>query len=46
MLKTTDILDEKDKRVSAKNVDVTFPMTKEDKKLIYNIKKGDNRLIF
>ena len=37
MLKTTDILDEKDKRIKTKNVDVTFPMTKEDKKLIYDM---------
>ena len=34
MIKTSDILDEKDKRVRAKNVDTTFPLTKEKKKLI------------
>ena len=37
MLKTSDILDEKDKRIRAKNVDVTFPMSKEEKKLIYDM---------
>ena len=34
MLKTKDILDEKDKRLRLSNEVVTFPMTKEDKKLI------------
>lgn len=34
MLKTKDILDEKDKRLRNKNIDVTFPLTKEEKKLI------------
>ena len=34
MLKTKDILDEKDKRVRAKNEEVTFPMSNEDKKMI------------
>ena len=34
MIKTSDILDEKDKRVRAKNIDTTFPLTKEKKKLI------------
>ena len=37
MLKTKDILDEKDVRVRAKNTDVTFPMTKEDKKMIFDM---------
>lgn len=34
MLKTKDILDEKDKHLRDKNIDVTFPMSKEEKKLI------------
>ncbi len=34
MIKTSDILDEKDKHLRAKNVDVSFPLTKERKKLI------------
>ena len=34
MIKTSDILDEKDKHLRAKNKDVTFPLTKERKKLI------------
>lgn len=34
MLLTSDILDEKDKRVRNKNVDVTFPMSDKEKKLI------------
>ena len=37
MLKTSDILDEKDKRIRAKNVDVEFPMNKNEKKLIYDM---------
>ena len=34
MLKTKDILDEKDKRLRAKNKDVVFPLSEERKKLI------------
>lgn len=34
MLRTSDILDEKDKHLRAKNIDVTFPLSKEKKKLI------------
>ena len=34
MLKTSDILDEKDYRVRAKNVDCTFPLSNEEKILI------------
>lgn len=34
MLKTSDILDEKDKKLRAKNVDVVFPMDKKEKKMI------------
>ena len=34
MLKTTDIIDEKNKILRKKSVDVTFPMTEEDKKNI------------
>ena len=34
MLKTTDILDEKDKRLREKSKEVTFPLTDEDKKNI------------
>ena len=34
MLRTSDILDEKDKRLRKKNEDVVFPMEESDKKLI------------
>lgn len=34
MLKTKDILDEKDKKLRAKNIDCTFPLSKDEKKLI------------
>lgn len=34
MLKTKDILDEKDKRLRLSNEEVTFPMSDEDKKMI------------
>lgn len=34
MLKTKEILDEKDKRLRVVSKEVTFPLTKEDKKLI------------
>ncbi len=34
MIKTSDILDEKDKHLRAPNKDVTFPLSKERKKLI------------
>ena len=34
MLKTKDILDEKDKRIRAKNTDCVIPLSKERKKLI------------
>jgi len=34
MLRTSDILDEKDKHLRAKNVDVEFPLNEETKKLI------------
>lgn len=34
MLKTSDILDEKDKRLRASNTDVVFPLDKKQKKLI------------
>ena len=34
MLRTSDILDEKDKHLRAKNIDVEFPLPKETKKLI------------
>lgn len=34
MLKTKDILDEKDKRLRLKNEEVTFPMSETDKKMI------------
>ncbi len=39
MLKSSDILDEKDKRVRAKNVDVTFPLSKEKKQIINDMLK-------
>ena len=34
MIKTSDILDEKNKHLRAKNIDVEFPLSKEKKKLI------------
>ena len=34
MLRTSDILDEKDSRIRAKNFDCTFPLSEEEKKLI------------
>ena len=34
MLKTSDILDEKDKHLRAKNKDVTFPLSNDKKKII------------
>lgn len=34
MIKTSDILDEKDKRLRTKSVEVTFPLSEERKKLI------------
>ena len=37
MLKTKDILDEKDKALRAKNIDVTFPLDKNEKKMIHNM---------
>lgn len=37
MLKTNDILDEKEKILHEKSVDVVFPLTKEDKKTIQDI---------
>ena len=37
MLKTSDILDEKDKRLRKKNIDVTFPMEESEKQLIHNM---------
>ena len=32
MIKTSDILDEKNKHLRAKNIDVEFPLSKETKK--------------
>lgn len=37
MLRTCDIYDEKDKHIRAKNVDVEFPLSKEEKKLIHDM---------
>ena len=37
MLRTRDILDEKSKHLRAKNTDMTFPLNKEEKKLIYDM---------
>ena len=37
MLKTSDILDEKDPKLRAKNEDVSFPLTKEEKKVIHDM---------
>ena len=37
MLKTKDILDEKDPKLRAKNDDVSFPLSKEEKKLIHDM---------
>ncbi len=39
MLKSSDILDEKDKRVRAKNNEVTFPLSKEKKQIINDMLK-------
>ncbi len=37
MLKTEDILDEKDPRLRAKNEEVVFPLDKKDKKIIHDM---------
>lgn len=37
MLRTCDILDEKEKCLRAKNVDMEFPLSKEEKKLIHDM---------
>ena len=37
MLRTCDILDEKDNRVRAENKDVIFPLSSERKKLIHDM---------
>ena len=37
MLLTKDILDEKDKRLRNKNVDVVFPLSDKDKKIIHDM---------
>ncbi len=37
MLKTCDILDEKDERIRAKNTDLTFPLTNVEKKTIHDM---------
>ena len=37
MLKTCDILDEKNPKVRAKNIDMTFPLSNEEKKLIHDM---------
>lgn len=37
MLRTCDILDEKDKRVRAENKEVVFPLSNEKKKLIHDM---------
>ena len=37
MLLTSDILDEKDKRIRAKNTDMEFPLSDKDKKLIHDM---------
>ena len=37
MLKTSDILDEKDPKLTAKNSDVVFPLTKKEKKTIHDM---------
>lgn len=37
MLKTTDILDESDEKLRKKNIDVTFPLSAEEKKLIHDM---------
>ena len=39
MLRTKDIIDEKDKRLRVKSKEVIFPLTKEDKKLIETMKE-------
>ena len=37
MLKTSDILDEKDPKLRMKNIDVEFPLNKKEKKLIHDM---------
>lgn len=37
MIKTSDILDEKDRHLRAKNTDMDFPLKYEDKKLIHDM---------
>ncbi len=37
MLRTCDILDEKDKRLRAENTDMDFPLKEEEKKLIHDM---------
>lgn len=37
MLKTSDILDEKDRHIRSKNIDCTFPLANHDKKLIHDM---------
>lgn len=37
MLRTCDILDEKDPKIRAKNIDMVFPLTNEEKKLIHDM---------
>lgn len=39
MLRTKDIIDEKDKRLRVKSKEVIFPLTKEDKELIETMKE-------
>ena len=39
MLKTSDILDEKDPRLRDKNTDVVFPLSKKDKAMIHEMLK-------
>jgi len=40
MLKTKDILDEKDKRLHQISKEVVFPLTKEDKKIIEDFRNN------
>ena len=37
MLRTCDILDEKDSHIRAKNTDMEFPLSKEERKLIHDM---------
>ena len=45
MLRTCDILDEKNKCLREKNTDMEFPLSKDEKKLIYDMSRGTDQCI-